>query len=492
MSAVSSQSPSTLAGSNAATPVPVSPAQIDASCRLPLVVLFLGAAVWLLLGSVLALVSSIKFHAPAFLGDSTWLTYGRVRPAGVNCMLYGFGIQAGLGIALWILARLGRTMLAGPALISFGAGCWNLGMMIGVMGILAGGSTGFESLEMPRYAAGLLLLGYLMIAVQAMVTFHRRREAQTYVSQYFLVAALFWFPWIYSTAALVLFDFGARGMAQAVVAWWYANNLRVVWLGLVGLAGVFYLVPKLTQRDLHSRHHALLAFWMLILFGSWGGIPATAPVPAWMPVASAAATLLNLVTYLAVTVNLHRTLEGHWSRLWADPSLRFIGFGVGAFLLTGLLRTVTVPPEVSRVTQFTWFTPALGMLNSYGFFTMVVLGAAYYVVPKVMGRDFPFPKLVRAHFWAVAAGVLLLVAPLAVGGIIQGLKLQQADIAFNDVTKSTLHFLRVSTMGDLLLAFGHLLFLLNLSALAVGFYRARVSAAWVDVTTELVPAEARQ
>ena len=62
-------------------------------------------------------------------------------------------------------------------------------------------------------------------------------------------------------------------MAQAVIAWWYSDNLLVVWLGLVGLAAVFYFVPKLTRRELHSRYLALLTFWMLILFGSWGGIP---------------------------------------------------------------------------------------------------------------------------------------------------------------------------------------------------------------------------
>jgi cytochrome c oxidase cbb3-type subunit 1 len=68
-------------------PASVAAAAIDASCRLPLVVLFLSAAVWLLAASGFGLIASIKFHAPGFLADSAWLTYGRVRPAGVNAML---------------------------------------------------------------------------------------------------------------------------------------------------------------------------------------------------------------------------------------------------------------------------------------------------------------------------------------------------------------------------------------------------------------------
>jgi cytochrome c oxidase cbb3-type subunit I len=467
------------------------PAAIDASCRLPLVVIFLCAAVWLVIGSAFTLIASIKFHAPGFLADSAWLTYGRVHPAALNCMLYGFCMPAGLGVALWLLARLGRTTLALPGLVMAGAVCWNLGVAAGIGGILTGGTTGFENLEMPAYAARLVFLGYLMIVVLAVLTFHQRRERQLFVSQWFLFAALFWFPWIYSTADLLLLTFRVRGMAQAVIAWWYSDNLQVVWLGLVGLAAVFYFMPKLTARELHSRYLALLTFWMLMLFGSWGGISRSAPVPAWMPVSSAVATGLGIVTIIAVALNVHATLGGQCSRLLAHPSLRFIGFGVVAFVAGGLMSAAGALSEVSRVTDFTWFTAARGALNSYGFFAMVIFGAVYYILPQLMGTEFPFAKLVRAHFWTAAAGVLLLVVPLAAGGIVQGLKLQQPTIPFTDIAHGTLPFLRASTMGDLLIALGHLMFLANLTGLVIRFYRARAVSAWASATAEIKPVEAR-
>jgi cytochrome c oxidase cbb3-type subunit 1 len=478
--------------SSLSPPVPaVAPAEIDASCRLPLVVLFLGAAVWLVIGSAFALVASLKFHAPDLLADSAWLTYGRIRPAGLNCILYGFCLPTGLGIALWLLARLGRTTLARPALVTAGAVCWNLGVAAGVGGILAGGSTGFENLEMPPYAARLVFLGYLMIVVWAVLTFHQRRERQLFVSQWFLFAALFWFPWIYSTANLLLLTFRVRGMAQAVIAWWYSDNLLVVWLGLVGLAAVFYFVPKLTGRELHSRYLALLTFWMLILFGSWGGIPESAPVPAWMPVLSAVATGLGVIPVVAVALNVRGTLGGKCSRLMTHPSLRFVGFGVVAFIVAGLLSAAGALSEVSHITQFTWFTPAKGVLNYYGFFAMVMFGAVYYIMPQLLGLEFSSAKLVRAHFRAAAVGVLLFVVPLAAGGIVQGLKLRQVNIPFTDIARGTLPFLRASTMGDLLLALGHLMFLGNLAGLVIRFYRARAVSAWAAATAEIKPAEAR-
>src|SRR5947209_15547484 len=89
-------------------------AEIDASCRVPLLVMFVSAAIWALLGSLLAFVASLKFHMPALLADYPCLTYGRIWPAATNCVLYGFGVQGGLGVALWLFARLGRTRLAQP------------------------------------------------------------------------------------------------------------------------------------------------------------------------------------------------------------------------------------------------------------------------------------------------------------------------------------------------------------------------------------------
>jgi cytochrome c oxidase cbb3-type subunit I len=470
---------------------PIEPSHIDASCRLPLVALFLGAAVWLVIGSAFAMVASIKFHAPAFLADSAWLTYGRVRPASVNAFLYGFSMPAGLGVTLWMLARLGRTRLALPGLVTTGALCWHLGVAAGIGGILTGGSTGFEFLEMPAYAARLIFVAYLMIVVWAVLTFHQRRERQLFVSQWFLFAALFWFPWTYSTADLLLLKSRVRGMAQAAIAWWYADNLLVVWLGLVGLAAVFYFLPKLTGRELHSRYLALLAFWMLILFGSWGGIPASAPVPAWMTAASAVATGLGIVTVIAVALNVYGTLGGRCGELMSHPSLRFIGFGVVAYIVAGLLNAATALTEVSRVTDFTWFTVAKGWLNSYGFFAMVIFGASYYSVPRLLGVEFPFPRLVNAHFWLAAVGVSFIVVPLAAGGIVQGLKLQQPGVPFIDIAHGTLPFLRWSTIGDLLIGLGHLMFLGNLTALVVKYYRSRAVAAWAVATADIGTLEVR-
>lgn len=467
-----------------------SPSPLDASCRLPLFALFGGAAVWLVLSSVLGLIASIKFHSPDFLSACACLTYGRIHPASANALVYGFAIPAGLGVALWLLVRLGRAPLAQPWLVLVGAKLWHLGVLVGLMGILGGDATGFEWLEMPRYAAVFLFVAFVLIALLGFVNYQTRPERALFPSQWFVLAALFWFPWIYSTANLLLLVFPVRGVTQAAISWWFSGNLLVVWLSLSGLAASFYFLPKLAGRPLHSHYLALFAFWTLILFGTWVGIPGGAALPAWMPALSGVAAVLTIVPTLAVAASAWLTVRGTTAKCSGGP-LCFMKFGVFAFVLSSLLLVASALPPIARITDFTWFGVGQTQLRLYGFFAMTMLGAAYYILPRVAGRDFPFGSMVRVQFWCGVIGTLLLPLPLAIGGVAQGLKLMNPEVAFEESTKSALILLRVSTFGDLILLLGSLLFLLNVFALIAGYYRAVCSSAYTAATTPLDTAEVR-
>jgi len=463
-----------------------SPSQIDASCRLPLFALFGGAAVWLALGSVFGLIASIKFHAPSFLADCAWMTYGRIHPAGLNLAVFGFAVPAGLGTALWLLARLGRVPLTHPGLAYVGAKLWHLGVLVGLIGILSGDTTGFEWVEMPRYAAIILFIAFLLIALVAFMTYQGRNETALFPSQWFVLAALFWFPWIYSTAYLLLVAFPVRGVVQASIAWWFAGNLLMVWLSLAGLAAAFYLMPKISGRPLQSHYLALFAFWTLILFGTWVGIPGGATLPAWMPTLSGAAAVMVLVPVLAVVASAWLTLRGAKSvAAFGLLGLSFVKFGILSLLMSGLVLAASAVPQIRRVTDFTWFGTAQTLFQIYGFFAMTMFGAAYHILPRVTGFELPFAKLARIHFWCGMLGTLLLPLPLAIGGAAQGLKLIQPDVAFEESAKSALILLRVSTIGDLLLLLGGLLFLVNVCALIARYYRTVCATAFAAATARV-------
>jgi len=227
-------------------------AKLEASCRVPLLALFGGAALWLVVSSVLALIASLNFHMPEKFGNCGWGTYGRVLPAANDALLYGFCVPAGLGVALWILSQLGRVPLRDPIVPVFAANLWHLGVLIGLSEILSGNSTGFDWLEFQRGSSVLLFLAYLLLAAWAMMTFAARRDRALQTPHYFLLAALFWFPWIYATANLLLVAFPVRGVAQAVIALWFANNFIFIWLALIGLGTAFYFLPRFAGRPLQG------------------------------------------------------------------------------------------------------------------------------------------------------------------------------------------------------------------------------------------------
>src|SRR5436305_9925919 len=172
-------------------------ALIDASTRVPVLMFYTSALGWLLLGTLLAGLTSWKMHAPDMLSGVSFLTWGRLRPVHMNIMVFGWASMAGIGTSIWLMARLCRTTLRHPLLLMAGAGFWNLGVMIGVVAILAGDSTGFEWLEFPPYAAMVLFVAYSLIASWAVLMFRFRRRDQLYITHWYLLARFLWFPWLY-------------------------------------------------------------------------------------------------------------------------------------------------------------------------------------------------------------------------------------------------------------------------------------------------------
>ena len=457
-----------------------SPGKIDSSCRLPLFTLFSGAAVWLVLSSVFGFAASMTFHSPSMFADCTVGTYGRAYPAWSHLLVYGFAIPSGLGVGLWLLARLGRVEVAKPFLIAVGAKLWHLGVLVGLVAIMNGQTSGYEWFELPRYAAVILFLAFVLMAIWVFVTYSRRTEKALYPSQWFVLASLFWFPWIFSTAVLLLQVFPVRGVVQASVAWWFAGNLLNVWLTLSGLAATFYLLPKLTNRPLQSHYLALFVFWTVLIFGTWTGIPMHSPLPAWMSTLSSVATVMMIVPALAIATIVIKTTCG------ANVSCNggtfcYTRFGAGSLVLATFAAAIAACPAVARVTDFTWFTHGHTTLRLYGFFAMTMFAAIYYILPKISGVTI-CPRRIKGHFWVAMPGALLLAVPMIIGGIKQGLKLADVSAPFLDSTKAAMLGFRIGTLGEVLIAIGALIFLANILLSILSHYRAIAKTTFADVT----------
>ena len=230
--------------------------EIDASCRVPLLALFGGAALWLVVGSVLALLASITFHKPECSRDCPWLTYGRAQPAANDALLYGFCIPAGLGVMLWIFARLSQAPNCAAASCPVAAAnLWHLGVLVGMVGH-------FDRRQHRLCLAGISArrFGAAVRRVPAASRFPRvdhvrpRDENANCIRRTgFCSPRCSGFRGFTRRPICFSSRWPVRGVAQAVIDWWFANNLVFVWLALVGIGTAFYFLPKLAGRPLQSR-----------------------------------------------------------------------------------------------------------------------------------------------------------------------------------------------------------------------------------------------
>lgn len=415
----------------------------DRSTRLSALTLFLGSALWIFAGCLLGLLASLKFHGPG-MGSGSALTYGRVYPASIFALTMGGLAQAGIGLMVWLMIRQARGVLKGGGLAVFGGIVWNIGILAGIGAILSGNSTGFEGLEIPRGAAVTLLGAYLLIGLVVLKSFLQGPEGTSYVSGWFFIAALFWFPWILSTAILFLHVFPGRPAFQYVVGQWYAGNLTKVWLACIAYGIAFYFVPKLSQKPLHSRSMALLTFWLTLLFASWAVVPSGAPVPAWIPGVSTLASLVALVPVLAAVSNLKHSLSQGNPGKPTDPSLRCFQMSIPCLLVAGLLQAISAVRGVGEPVAFTFFGPGLQALFLGGFVGLNFLGAIIFALPRLGGGNSTQSGLVVT---LAMVSVGLLSVPLILGGVLQGAAAQNALLPFNDSLNKAMHFLRLSTLG---------------------------------------------
>jgi len=351
--------------------------EVDRAARWP-VGMFLGSSLfWLLAGSVLALLASIKLHNPGFLAEAGWLTFGRVRPAHLNTMAYGWLSTAGIGIGLWMLSRLCRVPIADHSSLTLAAVLWNMGNAVGTFGILRGDSTAIEWLEYPTYAAPFLLASFAFVVLAGVNLVRNRRPGHIYISQWYIFAAFFWFPMLYFTAHGLLVLLPVQAPAQPPVNWWFAHNALGLWFTPIGLAAAYYLIPKIIGRPIHSYYLSAIGFWSLAFFYAWNGMHHLigGPYPAFLITASVVASVMMFIPVVTVAINHHFTMKGHFKALLWSPTLRFVVFGAMSYTLVSVQGSLTALRSVNHVTHFTHYTVAHAHLGVYAFASMSFFGA---------------------------------------------------------------------------------------------------------------------
>src|ERR1051325_2915781 len=209
------------------TPAPVCAvrpptALVDASTRWPVLLMATSSVKWLVISLIAGTIAFSKIHYPPLLagipgliygrlGGMPSLTYGRLVALQDAIFIYGFASQAAMAIALWLICRLGATPLVGRVATVIAAIFWNVGVLVGALGILAGDLSPFAHFQFPHNAMPILFLSYCLYGICAFLTFASRRECTMYPSLWFVLAGLVFFPWVFASASMTLWNLNMRG-----------------------------------------------------------------------------------------------------------------------------------------------------------------------------------------------------------------------------------------------------------------------------------------
>ncbi len=444
----------------------------DRSSQGPVLAFLTSALFWLVIGSMAGVVASLKLHWPDFLVSIPETTFGRIRPVHLNTVVYGWSSMAGIGVILWLLPRLLKTELVGNNYAIASAFVWNLGLFIGVIQLLSGFGDGKEFLEIHWTTDILFVIGGALTAVPLIRTLLNKNTHHIYVTVWYFSAAIVWLPVLLFLGNVPGLFHGAE---QAILNWWFGHNVLGLWVTPIAVGTAYYFIPKILGRPINSYQLSLIGFWSLALFYSQVGVHHLlgGPVPLWLQTLSIVQSIMMFIPVLAFMTNMGAIIKNPWQVMKDSTTMRFILIGAlmyGAASFQGSLEAIR---SMNYLVHFTHYTVAHAHLGLYSFFTMIMFGAIYFIVPRLTGINWPYPKLINWHFWMVVIGMTIYIVGLTIGGVLQGYVLQDPEQPFSESTRVTLPYLQWRSFGGTLMTLGHFVIFAHFLVVLKAFSKSR-------------------
>lgn len=431
--------------------------EADASSANVSLYLILSATFWLILGSLFGVVASFKFNFPDWLNWAQPFTFGIIRPLHLNTVIYGWVSMVAMGVAIWLMPRLLKTKLVGQTYVKNGTHLWNIGVVAGTLALWTGWTDGLEWLEYPWQIDLIFVVAGALIGFPVFLTLKERKVDHLYVSVWYIGAAFIWFPILFLIANIPYVHFGVE---HAIVNWWFAHNVLGLWLTPFGLGAAYYFIPKVLGKPIHSYQLSLLGFWSLALFYSQVGVHHLigGPVPTWLVTLSIVTSVMMIIPVFAVAVNHHMTMVGHFRALKYSPTLLFIVPGAMMYTIVSFQGSLQSMRWLNEITHFTHATVAHAHLGVYGFVSFIMFGSVYFIMPRILSWEWPYPKLIKLHFWLAFIGLAIYFVILTIGGVLQGLQMQNPDINFSQIVANTKPYLWARSVGGSLMTLSHFVF----------------------------------
>ena len=385
--------------------------------------------VWGIVGMSVGVLIAAQLAWPVLNFDIPWLTFSRLRPLHTNAVIFAFGGSALFACSYYVVQHTCHAKLVLPKLAAFTFWGWQVIILSAAITLPLGISSAKEYAELEWPIDILITLVWVSYAVVFFGTILKRKVKHIYVANWFFGA------FIVTVAILHLFNSAAlpvsmwksysayAGVQYAMVQWWYGHNAVGFFLTAGFLGIMYYFVPKQAGRPVYSYRLSVVHFWALIFTYIWAGphhLHYTA-LPDWAQSLGMVMSLILLAPSWGGMINGIMTLSGAWHKLRTDPVLRLLVVSISFYGMSTFEGPMMAIKTINALSHYTDWTIGHVHSGALGWVALISMGAMYYLIPRLFGRELYSLMLVEVHFWTATIGIVLYISAMWVAGITQGL-----------------------------------------------------------------------
>ena len=432
--------------------------------------------VWGIVGMLVGVLIAAQLVWPALNFDIPWLTYGRLRPLHTNAVIFAFGGCALFATSYYVVQRTCHVRLFSDRLAAFTFWGWQSVIVLAAITLPLGITTTKEYAELEWPIDLLITVVWVVYAVVFFGTILQRRIQHIYVANWFYGAFIIAVAMLHvvNSAALPVSLTKSysmySGVQDAMVQWWYGHNAVGFFLTSGFLGIMYYFVPKQANRPIYSYRLSVVHFWALTFTYIWAGphhLHYTS-LPDWAQSLGMVFSLILLAPSWGGMINGIMTLSGAWNKLRTDPILKFLIVSISFYGMATFEGPMMSIKTVNSLSHYTDWTIGHVHAGALGWVAMISIGAMYYLIPRLYGRELHSIKLVEMHFWIACTGILLYVTSMWVSGITQGLMWRAVNedgtltYSFVESVQAMAPFYLIRLIGGILFLFGMLTMAFNL------------------------------
>jgi cytochrome c oxidase cbb3-type subunit 1 len=439
--------------------------------------------IWGIVGMLVGVIIAAQLAFPTLTDGISWLSYGRLRPLHTNAVIFAFGGSALFATSYYVVQRTCQTRLFGGPLAAFTFWGWMLIIVLAAVTLPLGITSGKEYAELEWPIDLLIAVVWVSYAIVFFGTIAKRKVKHIYVANWFYGAFILTIALLHivnSAFVPVTLTKGYSmypGAIDAMVQWWYGHNAVGFFLTAGFLGMMYYFVPKQAGRPVYSYRLSVVHFWALISTYMWAGphhLHYTA-LPDWAQSVGMIFSLILLAPSWGGMINGIMTLSGAWHKLRTDPILKFLIVSLSFYGMSTFEGPMMSIKTVNALSHYTDWTVGHVHSGALGWVAMVSVGAIYFLLPKLFGRDSMYStKLIETHFWIATIGVVLYIAAMWIAGVMQGLMWRAVNAdgtltySFIESVERTYPYYYVRLLGGVLFLSGMLLMAYNMARTIAG------------------------